>query len=66
VLSLTFLSVLSLTFLSVCATLFRARRTAAGRWDAEEGHGDPSQACICLMPAGSAVWKDLDAHLGGF
>jgi hypothetical protein len=38
-----------------CATLFRALRTAAGRWDAEEGHGDPSQACICLMPADSAV-----------
>jgi hypothetical protein len=38
-----------------CATLFRALRTAAGRWDAEEGHEDPSQACICLMPADSAV-----------
>jgi hypothetical protein len=38
-----------------CATLFRALRTAPGRWDAEEGHGDPSQACICLMPADSAV-----------
>jgi hypothetical protein len=39
----------------MCATLFRALRTAAGRWVAEEGHGDPSQACICLMPADSAV-----------
>jgi uncharacterized membrane protein len=38
-----------------CATLFRALRTAAGRWDAEEGHRDPSQACICLMLADSAV-----------
>jgi hypothetical protein len=38
-----------------CATLFRALRTAAGRWDAEEGHGDPSQACICLMLDDSAV-----------
>jgi hypothetical protein len=38
-----------------CATLFRALRTAAGRWVAEEGHGDPSQACIILMPADSAV-----------
>jgi hypothetical protein len=42
-------------FQRYCATLFRALRTAAGRWDAEEGHGDPSQACICLMPADSAV-----------
>jgi hypothetical protein len=41
--------------LGMCATLFRAFRTAAGRWDAEEGHGDPSQACICLMPADSTV-----------
>jgi Reverse transcriptase (RNA-dependent DNA polymerase) len=44
-----------LTDIGHCATLFRALRTAAGRWDAEEGHGDPSQACICLMPADSAV-----------
>jgi hypothetical protein len=50
---------------SHCATPFRALRTAAGRWVAEEGHGDPSQACICLMPADSAVQKDLDTHLGG-
>jgi hypothetical protein len=45
----------SRTHFQRCATLFRALRTAAGRWDAEEGHGDPSQACIILMPADSAV-----------
>jgi hypothetical protein len=39
----------------VCAILFRALRTAAGRWDAEEGYGDPSQKCICLKPADSTV-----------
>jgi hypothetical protein len=38
----------STTLILHCATLFRALRTADGRWDAEEGHGDPSQACICL------------------
>jgi hypothetical protein len=38
-----------------CATLFRVLRTASGRWDAEEGHGDPSQACICLMLVDSTV-----------
>jgi hypothetical protein len=40
---------------TACATLFRALRTASGRWDAEEGHEDPSQACICLMPVDSTV-----------
>jgi hypothetical protein len=40
---------------SNCATLFHALRIASGRWDAEEGHGDPSQACICLMPVDSTV-----------
>jgi hypothetical protein len=39
----------------ICATLFRALRTASGRWDAEEGHEDPSQACICLMSVDSTV-----------
>jgi Reverse transcriptase-like len=40
----------------ICATLFRApphRRRAMG--SAEEGHGDPSRACICWVSADSAV-----------
>jgi hypothetical protein len=36
--------------LDTCATLFCALYAAAGgRWVAEEGHGDPSRACICLV-----------------
>jgi hypothetical protein len=53
-------SKITLKFLVIgcCATLFRALRTAflwCWRWDAEEGHGDPSQACIYLMPVNSTV-----------
>jgi hypothetical protein len=29
---------------------FFARSAPLWRWDAEEGHGDPSRACIYLMP----------------
>jgi hypothetical protein len=48
------------------ATLFRVLRTAAGRWDAEEGHGDPSRACICLVPVELTAQTHWDAHSGGF
>jgi hypothetical protein len=50
-----------------CATLFRARRTAAWwRWDAEEGHGDPSRACIYLVPVEFTIQTYWDVHSGGF
>jgi hypothetical protein len=40
--------------------------TAAGQWDTEEGHGDPSKACICLKSVNSTVQTHWDAHLGVF
>jgi hypothetical protein len=49
----------TVTHLRWCATLFRALRTVgiSWRWDAEEGHGDPSLTCTFLVstPAGAAV-----------
>jgi hypothetical protein len=49
-----------------CATIFRALRTAVGRWDAEEKHRDPSRACICLVPVELTAQTYWDAHSGGF
>jgi hypothetical protein len=50
-----------------CATLFRARRTAAWwRWDTEEGHGDPSRACIYLVPVEFTIQTFWDVHSGVF
>jgi hypothetical protein len=40
--------------LRVCDPFSRAPHRL-WRWDADEGHGDPSQACICLMPVDSTV-----------
>jgi hypothetical protein len=55
-------------FIDFFATLFRELCAAAlsGRWDAEEGHGDPSQACIYLVPVELTAQTHFDAHSGGF
>jgi hypothetical protein len=49
-----------------CVTLFRALLTAVGQWDVEEGHGDPSRACIYLAPVELTAHTHWDAHSGGF
>jgi hypothetical protein len=38
----------------------------SGRWDAEEGHGDPSRARIYLVSVELTTQTHWDAHLGFF
>jgi hypothetical protein len=68
-LSLYFRHHTNLFFISiyVCDPFSRAPHCwMMGRWDAEEGHRDPSRACICLVPVELTAQTHWDVHSGGF
>jgi hypothetical protein len=45
---------------------FFTRSAPLWRWDTKEGHGDPSRACIYLVPVELTAQTHWDVHSGGF